>query len=66
MNSDSQTVAEARKVVQELCTKVQAWQCCLNCINWNARDETCAKFGARPPATIIVHGCRDHENDIPF
>jgi hypothetical protein len=46
---------------------------CLNCEHWNSEDskvkppETCAKFGdARPPARIIVTGCPDHSDNIPF
>ena len=46
---------------------------CLNCEHWNKDDskthppETCRKFGdERPPAKIIVTGCPDHSDNIPF
>ena len=28
--------------------------------------ETCGKFNVRPPAKVIVCGCSEHEDDIPF
>lgn len=42
------------------------WRSCLGCINFNKRDESCMMFKARPPAHIIVNGCRDYDQDIPF
>lgn len=53
------------------------WRCCLNCAHWDhgfpldtangpATNPHCGKFDAVPPPAIIVHGCRDHETDIPF
>jgi hypothetical protein len=64
--SSSVEVSEARKVVQELIVRTQGWQCCLNCLDWDKANERCDKFNARPPAAIIVVGCKDHTNDIPF
>jgi hypothetical protein len=42
------------------------FETCLNCDNWNDRDEICTKFKERPPAKVIVCGCEHHESDIPF
>lgn len=46
---------------------------CLNCAHWNSETskihppETCGKFSnMRPPARIIVTGCPDHSDNIPF
>lgn len=46
---------------------------CLNCQHWNREDsktkppDTCGKFGdQRPPARIIVTGCPEHSDNIPF
>lgn len=53
------------------------WRSCLNCQNFvdriilvaNQKTETykvCGLFSAVPPPNIIVNGCRDWEDDIPF
>lgn len=42
------------------------WRCCLNCEHFSRKTETCFKFGQRPPAEVIVHGCAAHEPSIPF
>lgn len=46
---------------------------CINCAHWNDEHavtrppETCSKHNnARPPARIIVTGCPDHTDNIPF
>ena len=50
---------------------------CLNCEHWNGEQapgvtlnyppETCRKHGnQRPPARIIVTGCDDHSDNIPY
>lgn len=43
---------------------------CLNCSEWNEKDETCKRFNSRPPAEIIVYSCEQWEEgkdwDIPF
>jgi hypothetical protein len=80
MNS-AKNKAEHKADLQAVLVRVEAWQCCLNCLNWTTRREItrdadgnvqivdsqlCGKFNAVPPPHIIVHGCRDHEADIPF
>lgn len=71
MNSN-QNPAEMRAEIQAVAIRVHAWQCCLNCLNWNGDTANanglagCGKFQAMPPPGIIVTGCRDYENDIPF
>lgn len=70
-------VAKARIVLQDKLVKTHTWQTCLNCLWWHpgpppegsmidARPPQCEKFKAVPPPHIIVSGCEDHENDIPF
>jgi len=40
---------------------------CLNCDNFNEATEGCAKAqGNRPPALVIVLGCDQWIEDIPF
>lgn len=46
---------------------------CLNCSHWTGEaptngepPEACRLFKARPPARIIVTGCPDHTDNIPF
>jgi len=42
------------------------WQCCLNCENWNKKDKNCRLFKAIPPVEVLVIGCEEYINDIPF
>lgn len=42
------------------------WRCCLNCMYWDKDKAGCSKFKATPPPHIVVHGCVEHEDDIPF
>lgn len=46
--------------------KMGTWQCCLSCDYWQHKDEFCEKFKARPPADVIVTGCPEFMDDIPF
>lgn len=62
MNSSNKQ--EAVSELQMRLIRLQAWQCCLNCLNWTGTE--CDKFKAVPPPHIIATGCRDYENDIPF
>lgn len=49
---------------------------CLNCADWEGEHapgvtlkyppEWCRKFNARPPAKVIVTGCPEHSDNIPF
>lgn len=39
--------------------------CCPNCLHWNNENETCTKYSARPPASVIAFGCKDFD-DMPF
>lgn len=39
---------------------------CLNCANFHYETEICAMYKQRPPARIIVTGCPDHTDLIPF
>ena len=40
---------------------------CINCAHWSgAKTEICGLFKMRPPATVIVTGCNEHTDNIPF
>lgn len=39
---------------------------CLNCEHWDKKPEQCRKFGMKPPLEVIVYGCAEWEQDIPF
>lgn len=40
---------------------------CLNCAHWSGEpSEICNLFVARPPARVIVTGCDEHTDNIPF
>jgi hypothetical protein len=43
-----------------------AWNCCLNCDHWNREKQWCNKWNVLPPLEVIVVGCEDYENAIPF
>lgn len=43
-----------------------AWSCCLNCDHWNKDKLWCSKWDVLPPLDVIVVGCEDYENDVPF
>lgn len=49
------------------------WVSCMNCEHFKVgnsieknTNELCGLYKARPPAHVIVHGCKDHIDDIPF
>ena len=39
---------------------------CVSCLNFNQHDEVCEIAKARPPAIVIVTGCEQWLDDIPF
>lgn len=57
--------AELQIEFQQKLINGEIWQTCLNCLSWNG-EKGCMMFKAMPPPHIIVSGCKDHENDIPF
>lgn len=57
---------ELRIKFQDELVEKQVWQCCLNCTEFEENSENCKRFNARPPAYIIVSGCKDYCQDIPF
>jgi hypothetical protein len=70
---------ERVRLLDALATGITEWgldqglfRSCLNCEHWtgenptNAPPEQCRKFRARPPARVIVTGCDDHTDLIPF
>lgn len=79
MNIDSQEVATKHKdETQAAIEKHQRrlidaniWRTCLSCLYWeeipmSGRTMICGKFKQTPPPQVIVHGCREWDNDIPF
>lgn len=67
--------AELQIEFQQKLINGEIWQTCLNCIYWTnpkidklegSLAQGCTLFKAMPPPHIIVSGCKDHENDIPF
>lgn len=39
---------------------------CSNCEHWVNGKEICGKYDARPPVKVIVAGCEDHSDFVPF
>lgn len=66
MNTDKDKVYNAIIEHQSTLVKRAIWQCCLNCLNFDKTKSICLTYKATPPPHIIVHGCRDWEDDIPF
>ena len=56
--------SEAVTKHQTLVVNGNGWRCCANCLRWDGKQ--CGYFKAVPPPHIILHGCKDHETDIPF
>lgn len=54
----------AQQNQQKLVVDKHAWITCLNCEYW--KDEQCSLFRAVPPGSVIVHGCEEHVERIPF
>lgn len=56
-------LTEAMKFELDRSTKT-----CMNCCNFNATNDIdyCSKHNGKPPARIIVSGCPQHEDEIPF
>jgi len=67
MNKPDKKVALQRIIdYQNFRIKETDWQCCLNCINWDKKKEECGLFNAEPPLAVIIVGCIEYEDDIPF
>lgn len=39
---------------------------CTTCMDWDSEKDQCARHDAKPPADVIVKGCEDHSDLIPF
>lgn len=44
----------------------QVWSSCLNCEEWDKKQELCGLFKAKPPLEVVVHGCPQWYGEIPF
>lgn len=44
------------------------YESCLNCDNFNEKDELCKLYNKRPPARVIAYGCPLWKDayEIPF
>jgi len=61
-----QIINDAEKLLRKLDDTIGLLELnCLSCDHWNNDPEHCNKHAARPPAHIIVNGCKDHDN-LPF
>ncbi len=59
--------AEVKLAVQDVLEKDFPFQSCINCREFQ-ENEICKLYGVRPPAKIIVIGCKEwtNINDIPY
>jgi len=39
---------------------------CINCDWWEDKDESCFKYKVTPPIDVIVFGCEEWTDPIPF
>jgi hypothetical protein len=39
---------------------------CTTCLYFDSEAELCRTHNARPPAKVIVTGCKQYEMDVPF
>ena len=64
MNSnDEKKLAEFNQITIDFQNKIInncSWNCCLNCINYDSKNEVCLLYKQRPPVTVIVTGCAKH------
>lgn len=44
------------------------FQNCLNCMNWDNKNDQCGKYNVKPPAEIIINSCPEYVDgmEIPF
>jgi hypothetical protein len=73
----AENVKEAAVQLRRDMVTAHVWPCCLNCMHWDkvtrfdASGPTqvtmeCGRYKTTPPPEVIVVGCRDYEQDIPF
>lgn len=54
------------RVISVTIRKMDLGKNCITCANFNLTTEICAPCGKRPPASVIVEGCSQYQNIIPF
>lgn len=42
------------------------YKSCINCQNFNMNTEICKLANQRPPARVIVMGCKEWDGGIPY
>lgn len=42
------------------------WRCCANCEYFDHQQAWCKRYQAQPPPKVIVVGCEEHLDHIPF
>ena len=58
---------EAAKVIMDMLDELKFSKTCLGCEFFDEKTEGCAYAnGARPPARVIVSGCPEYIDRIPF
>lgn len=73
----SREVKEAVIQMRKAIVRAHEWKCCLNCMEWREETHTdatgavtkrqfCGRYNAVPPPIVIVTGCVEYEQDIPF
>ena len=60
-------VGDAHAIFRDLIDNLT--RTCLNCLNWEQQSDEiyiCKKFNLKPPPRIIINGCEEHSDIIPF
>jgi hypothetical protein len=81
MKTDAERILQdtvRENALKELAKGITNWmleqglyRTCLNCEHWiegppDNMQQICGKYNMRPPTKIIVCGCDDHSDNIPF
>lgn len=67
LNKQRQLELRAMPLAQLRSIRLGTWRTCINCDSWLQATEGCKKAsGARPPAAVIVIGCDNWIEKIPF
>jgi len=77
MDGKQEKLAALRELADRMTEQIMdgllaAVKCCPNCDHWKRATEQCGEIRncpqgpARPPATVIAHGCDYFKSEIPF
>ena len=59
-------LAETRDLLHRELIRTDVVTSCLNCECFDKKTEQCLEFNQRPPAEVIVFGCPEWIQAIPF